>query len=71
MKRELTHRFETFEKCSILFKVKPLARRAYAPEGKANILTAGIQSQVFRGLKSESDAACLLARAAQARRAGD
>jgi len=27
---------ETFEKCSILFKFKPPARGAYAPEGKAN-----------------------------------
>jgi hypothetical protein len=28
--------FETFEKCSILFKFKSPARGAYAPEGKAN-----------------------------------
>jgi hypothetical protein len=33
---------ETFEKCSILFKFKPPARGAYAPEGKAKILTTGI-----------------------------
>jgi len=47
-----------------LFKVKPLARRAYAPEGKAKILTAPLGGQaaeapyieVFRGLKSEPDA---------------
>jgi hypothetical protein len=30
---------ETLEKCSILFKFKPPARGAYAPEGKAEILT--------------------------------
>jgi hypothetical protein len=51
--------FETFEKCSILFKVKPPvplpARRAYrseggayAPEGKAIFFTTDIHS-VFRG----------------------
>jgi hypothetical protein len=39
--------FETFVKCSILFKVKPPARRAYAPEGKAKILTAGIHDWYF------------------------
>ncbi|GMQ79607.1 MAG: hypothetical protein BMS9Abin03_033 [Thermodesulfobacteriota bacterium] len=33
---------ETFEKCSILFKAKPPARRTYAPEGKVKILTTGI-----------------------------
>jgi hypothetical protein len=35
--------FETFEKCSILFKVKPPAplpaRRAYRPEGRAYALS--------------------------------
>ncbi len=35
----LTYGKETFEKCSILFKFKPPARGAYAPEGKAKILT--------------------------------
>jgi hypothetical protein len=39
--------FETFVKCSILFKVKPPAHRAYAPEGKAKILTAGIHDKYF------------------------
>jgi hypothetical protein len=34
--------YETFEKCSILFKAKPPARGAYAQEGKAKILTTGI-----------------------------
>jgi hypothetical protein len=38
---------ETFEKRSILFKVKPPARRAYAPEGKAKILTTGIHAKYF------------------------
>jgi hypothetical protein len=38
---------QTFEKCSILFKLKPPAHRAYAPEGKAKILTAGIHNQYF------------------------
>ena len=46
---------ETFEKCSILVKVKPPARRAYAPEGKARISTTGIY-WIFRGLKFETDA---------------
>jgi hypothetical protein len=31
---------ETSEKCFILFNIKPPAGRAYAPEGKAKILTA-------------------------------
>ena len=39
--------FETLVKCSILFKVKPPARRAYAPEGKAKILTTGIHDKYF------------------------
>jgi hypothetical protein len=30
-------KIETFEKCSILLKVKPPALRAYAPEGKTKI----------------------------------
>jgi len=34
--------FETFEKRSILVKVKPPAGRAYGPEGKARISTTGI-----------------------------
>jgi hypothetical protein len=38
---------ETFEKRSILFKVKPPARRAYAPEGRAMILTTGIHGKYF------------------------
>ena len=46
---------ETFEKCSILVKVKPPARRAYAPEGKPRISTTGIY-WIFRGLKFETDA---------------
>jgi hypothetical protein len=33
---------ETFEKYSILFKFKPPARGAYAPEGEAKIITTGI-----------------------------
>jgi len=33
---------EIFEKGSFLFKFKPPASRAYAPEGKARILTTGI-----------------------------
>jgi len=33
---------EIFEKCSILFKVKLPARRAYRPEGKARILAIPI-----------------------------
>jgi hypothetical protein len=41
---------ETFEKCSILFKIKPPARRAYAPEGKAKILGAGIDDTYFEDL---------------------
>jgi len=36
-------------------KIKPPARRAYAPEGKTKILTTGILL-VFRELKFESDA---------------
>jgi hypothetical protein len=39
--------FEPFEKCSILLKLKPPARRAYAPEGKAKILTTGIHDKYF------------------------
>ena len=39
---KLNCQYETFEKCSILFKVKPPARRACAPEGKTKILTTGI-----------------------------
>jgi len=39
---ELVKSYETFEKCPILVKVKPPARGAYAPEGKAKILTTGI-----------------------------
>jgi hypothetical protein len=34
--------FETFEKHSILFKFKPPASRAYAPEGKMKILTTPV-----------------------------
>ena len=59
-------KLETFEKCSILFKAKPPACKAYAPEGKAKILTTPVRSAgptgqadihfVFRGLKFESDA---------------
>jgi len=37
-----------------LFEFKPPALRAYAPEGKAIILTTGILV-VFRGLKFEPD----------------
>jgi hypothetical protein len=32
----LRPKYETYEKCSILFKFKPPARGAYAPEGKTN-----------------------------------
>jgi hypothetical protein len=39
---EYVNKNETFEKCSILLKFKPPARGAYAPEGKAKILTTGI-----------------------------
>ena len=35
---------ETFEKCLFLFKAKPPAGRAYAPEGKARILTTPVRS---------------------------
>ena len=49
------YNIETFEKGSILLKVKTPACRAYGPEGKTKILTAGIHG-VFRGLKFESDA---------------
>jgi hypothetical protein len=42
-------------KLGFFVKIKPPARRAYAPEGKTRILTAGILV-VFRGLKFESDA---------------
>jgi len=35
-------KIEPFVKCSVLFKFKPPASRAYAPEGKTKILTAGI-----------------------------
>jgi hypothetical protein len=38
---------ESFEKCSILFKIKPPAPRAYAPEGKAKILNTGIHDKYF------------------------
>ncbi len=38
------HGGETFEKCSILFKFKPPARGAYAPEGKTKILTTPMRS---------------------------
>jgi hypothetical protein len=37
-----------------LVEIKPPARRAYAPEGKAKILTADIHL-VFQGLKLEPD----------------
>ncbi len=40
---------EIFEKCSILFKFKPPARGAYAPEGKAKILTAPYDLPDLRG----------------------
>jgi len=40
---------ETFEKCSILVKVKPPARRAYAPEGKTKILTTPVPSSGATG----------------------
>jgi hypothetical protein len=33
-----------------LFKVKPPARRAYAPEGKTKILTTGIHGKYFEDL---------------------
>ena len=49
------HCNKTFEKHSILFKVKPPASRAYGPDGKMIILTTDIHI-VFRGLKFESDA---------------
>jgi hypothetical protein len=42
-------------KLGFFVKIKPPARRAYAPEGKTKILTTGILV-VFRGLKFESDA---------------
>ena len=42
-------------KIGFFVKIKPPARRAYAPEGKTKILTKGIRV-VFRGLKFESDA---------------
>jgi hypothetical protein len=41
-------------KVGFFVKIKPPARRAYAPEGKTKILTTGILV-VFRGLKFESD----------------
>ena len=41
-------------KLGFFVKIKPPARRAYAPEGKTKILTTGILV-VFRGLKFESD----------------
>jgi hypothetical protein len=40
---------ETFEKCSILFKFKPPARGAYAPEGKTKILTTPYDLPDLRG----------------------
>jgi hypothetical protein len=40
---------ETFEKCSILFKFKPPARGAYAPEGKAKTLTTPYDLPDLRG----------------------
>jgi hypothetical protein len=46
---------ETFEKCSILFKIK--SKIPDFERGKARILTAGIPV-VFRELEFESDAAC-------------
>ena len=42
-------------KLGFFVKIKPPARRAYAPEGKTKILTTGILV-VFRGLEFESDA---------------
>ena len=51
---DLVDNIEAFEKCSILSKIKPPACRAYAPEGKAKILTTGIHL-VFRGLQFEPD----------------
>ena len=42
-------------KLGFFVKIKPPARKAYAPEGKTKILTTGILV-VFRGLKFESDA---------------
>ncbi|MBW1722571.1 MAG: hypothetical protein JRH13_09055 [Deltaproteobacteria bacterium] len=39
LRREYFLYHETFEKRSILFKIKPPARKAYAPEGKTKILT--------------------------------
>jgi hypothetical protein len=45
---------ETFEKCSFLFKFKPLACGDYAPKGDAKILTEGIH-RVFLGLQFECD----------------
>jgi hypothetical protein len=42
-------------KLGFFVQIKPPAWRAYAPEGKTIILTAGIHG-VFRGLKFESDA---------------
>jgi hypothetical protein len=41
--------YETFEKCSILFKFKPPARVAYAPEGNAKILTTPYDLPDLRG----------------------
>jgi len=35
---------ETFGKYSFLFKFKPPARRAYAPEGKTRILTTPMKN---------------------------
>jgi len=46
--------YQAFEKCSILSKVKPPARRAYAPEGKAKILTAGIHDKYFEDLPAKA-----------------
>jgi hypothetical protein len=56
---------DTFVKFQFLFKFKPPASRAYAPEGKTKILTTPVRSAgptgqavilvVFRGLKFESD----------------
>jgi hypothetical protein len=45
----------TERRIGFFVKIKPPAHRAYAPEGKAKIFTAGILV-VFRGLKFEPDA---------------
>jgi hypothetical protein len=41
------HLIETFAKCIFLFEFKPPICRAYAPEGKAIILTTGIHGTII------------------------